>query len=178
MQLIHAYKKIMGAVNRALFWVMGILLIFMSLMLFYDVIARYFFSAQTSFGYDLNLWLTIVLAFLGGGYALQTKEHIVVDAAYAHFPSRMKAAVNIVSGVAILFLSYVLIKYGMMQVMTYYSRGSVAMSGFNIPIWIKWSIVPIGGVFLGLQGILYEIENIYAAVTGREMDVSSEKEGN
>lgn len=178
MKLIKGYKKGMDAINKVLFWVMSILLIFMSFMMFYDVVARYIFSKQTSFGYDLNLWLTIVLAFLGGGYAIQTKEHIVVDVAYAKFPPRIKAIVNVVSGLGMLFLAYVLIRYGMQQTMLYYDRGSIAMSGFNIHLWIKWAIVPFGGILLALQSILYEIENIYMVITDIDLDAPDAKGDN
>lgn len=173
MKFLIGYERMSHKLNKYLFWAMSIVLIFMSLMLFTDVVARYIIRKQTSFGYDLNLWLTIVLAFLGGGYAIQTKEHIVVDVLYAKMSEKTKAIVNIASGLMALILAGVLIVIGFQQTMTYFERGSVAMSGFNIHIWIKWAIVPIGGLLLAIQGLLYEMENVFFLVTGKNLsDIS------
>ncbi len=169
MKILLGYEKATRKLNKFLFWAMSAILIFMSLMLFTDVIARYIIRRQTSFGYDLNLWLTIVLAFLGGGYAIQTKEHIVVDVVYAKMKPKLKAIVNVAAGILALILAFVLIFIGIQQVIIYFQRNSIAMSGFNIHIWIKWLIVPIGGILLALQAVLYEIENIYFLLKGREL---------
>jgi len=63
-------------------------------------------------------------------------------------------------------MSVSFIWFGFDQVLSMYESGAVASSGFNIPLWIRWVVVPIGGVLLGLQILVELIKDIYYFITG------------
>lgn len=161
--------QVVKAINQAMFYVVGLAVILLSFFVFYDVIARYFLKSPTSFGFDLSIWLTGLAAFLSGGYCLLHKEHIRVDILYTRLSPRAKSFVDLFTGVFLLLIVFALVWFGGARVWHLYQMGSVASTGFNIPLWIKWSIVPIGGILLGLQGILNLIDDIYHVVTGKRL---------
>ncbi len=162
--------RLVKGINQAMFYVVGAAIVTLSLFVFYDVIARYFFSRPTNFGFDLSIWLTGFAAFLSGGYCLLHKEHIRVDIFYAKLSPRAKSLVDIFTGILLLLIVIALVWFGGARVWQLYQMGSVASTGFNIPLWIKWSIVPLGGILLGLQGIINLINDIYHVAVGKRLE--------
>ncbi|GHU65810.1 C4-dicarboxylate ABC transporter permease [Clostridia bacterium] len=167
--VIRQIMKGIDSCNRFLFWVVGISIIFATFLVFLDVILRYLFRTVTTFGYDLSIWMTAVIALIGGGYITLIREHIRVDIIYLKLSEKGQNIINLIVYMMILFLAVIMIGYGFERVAFYFDKGSVAMSGFNIYIWIKWLIVPISGIFLGMQAASEFIKDSYFLKTGQKM---------
>lgn len=165
-------------VNRAMFFILGLFIVLASIVVFYDVIARYFFGESSKFGFDLSIWLTAACAFLGGGYLIANNGHIRVDFFYERFSTGMKGCFNFITHLFVLIMAILFFWLGGEHVMSLYTRGSIATSGFNIPLWVKWLIVPAGALLLGLQTLVVLVKEIYSSVTGKrwgdEEDMPSE----
>jgi TRAP-type mannitol/chloroaromatic compound transport system permease small subunit len=165
-------RKIVRAIrllNLSMFVVAAVVLGLLTLVIFYDAIARYFFQSPTKFGFDLSTWLSGVAAFLTGGLVLLYNEHIRVDIFYDRFPDRFKSVVDVISSVCMLMVVFVFVWYGGQRVSNLFVSGNIATSGFNIALWIKWIIVPIGGVLLGLQALVNLIRDVYMIFTGKRL---------
>lgn len=171
MKIFLKIMHIISSVNKSIYVLIGAIVCLLTVIVFYDVVARYFFNKPSSFGYDLSIWLTSVLAFTGGGYAVLKDEHIRVDLFYERYSVRQKAILELFTSILVLLLAYVLVKTGTDRVILLFNNGGVASTGFNIPLWIKWAIVPIGGLLLGLQGLVTLINKIYFLFTGKELEV-------
>ncbi|MDT8862968.1 TRAP transporter small permease [Alkalihalobacillus sp. MEB130] len=167
--MLKKVVKTITKINQSMLIVGGVVLALLSLVVFYDVIARYFFNSPTRFGFDLSTWLTGIAAFLTGGYVLLHNDHIRVDVFYERFSDRIKSLVEVITGIFILLIVIALVWYGGARVIQLYESGSVASTGLNISLWIKWSILPIGGLLLGLQATINLIRSIYNVCTGKRL---------
>lgn len=56
----------------------GLILLFITFSIFFDVILRYFFNRPTGWISEVSTYLFLYVIFLGTGYALQTQLHIRV----------------------------------------------------------------------------------------------------
>lgn len=165
-------QKVLKAVikiNNSMMWIVGILLTVMAVLLFYAVIMRYFFQKPPVWSYDLTGWFTGLAAFLAGGYALLHDAHVRVDIFYEKFSKRMKSLANILTAFLILLIVIVLVWKGTQQVIMNYQMNTVSTTGLNIYVWIKWSMVPIGGLLLGIQAIVNLINDLYVIATGKSI---------
>lgn len=164
-----AFIKFVNAVNRSMLWFLGSVLMIMALSLFYSVIMRYFLDKPVTWSFDLAGWFSGIAAFLGGGYALLRKEHVRVDLVYVKFPDRMKSLVDILTSVFFFIVVIVLVWKGGEQVINNYQKGVIANTGLNVYVWIKWLMVPIGGILIGLQGIVNLINDFYMLIKGKKL---------
>lgn len=158
------------AVNRAMVVVIGSIIVLLCFLIFYDVFARYFFASPTRFGYDLSIWLTATVAFLGGGYALLSGEHIRVDIFYATFSEKRKIFINFITYGSILLFALALFWFGGLRVLAYWEKGFIPVTGLKLPLWIQWSIVPVSGVLLGLQCLVSFARDVYVLFTGNKLE--------
>ncbi|MCH6267563.1 TRAP transporter small permease subunit [Neobacillus citreus] len=157
-------------INEKMYIVIGVIIVFLSFMIFYDVLARYFFHKPTSFGFDTSIWLTVVMAFVGGGYSQLKNEHVRVDIFYEKFSDKGKSIVDLFTHLFIFLTVIPLVWWGGSHVLKLFEQGTVATSGLNISLWIKFLIVPFGGTLLGLQAFVTFYKDIYLIVTGRKYE--------
>lgn len=166
MRFLRGLVKSIDKLNRGAYWVVGGATILACTLVFLDVILRYFFRAPTSFGYEASLWLTLIIAVVGGGYITQAHEHITVDILYLKMPERGKRAVNYLVYLTMIFLAIVMITYGGERVIYYFNRGTRSIGGMQIYLWIKWLVIPLSGALLLLQSISEIIKETVLIVTG------------
>ncbi len=152
-----------------MFWVTGFMIVFLSFLVFYDVIARYFFSSPSRWGFDLSTWLTGMAAFLAGGYVLFLNEHVRVDIFYSEFSDRVKSIIDIFTAVFIFLIVIALVWTGGARVLSYYESGAISSTGLSVYLWVKWLMLPVGGLLLGLQALVNLINDIYTAITGKKL---------
>jgi TRAP-type C4-dicarboxylate transport system permease small subunit len=162
------FAEIISRINEVMMWIVGALIMIMGILLFYDVMMRYFFNNPTVWSFDLTSWFTGMAAFLGGGYTLLKKGHVRVDIFYEKFSLRTRSAIDAVTSVFLFLIVIVFIWKGTEQVIHNYQINAVANTGLDIHVWIKWLMVPIGGLLLGLQALVNLINDISTAVKTKE----------
>jgi len=108
-------------------------------------------------------------AFLAGGYALLKKAHIRVDIFYQKFSPRVQGGLDALTSVFLFLIVLILVWKGGERTLHNLNIGAVANTGLNIYIWIKWLMVPLGGVLLGLQAIVNLVDDVYLFITGRHL---------
>lgn len=159
--------NIISSINKSMIWIGGIIVFIMSTLLTVDVILRYFFNSPTSWAFDMSTWGTTVLAFSLGGYVLLIGEHVRVDFLFEKLTKRQKSIVDLISALFLFLMAGSFIWIGMGYVIHYYNIGAMSTGGWNVPLWIKWAIVPIGGLLIGLQGLVKLFNDLYIIVTGK-----------
>jgi TRAP-type mannitol/chloroaromatic compound transport system permease small subunit len=95
-------KRFIRAIDAINVWVGRFLAYFLFaffVLLFIEVILRYFFNSPTVWANELAQMLFGAYAILGGGYILLTGGHVNVDIVYTRFPAKTRAAVDIVTSV-------------------------------------------------------------------------------
>lgn len=166
---MKAFILLVNKINLLLKWTVGIIIVSLAILIFYTVIARHFFSNPPIWSFDLSSWFTGMIVFLGGGYALLSDSHVKVDLFYAKFSPKLRSIMDILSYLIVIIISTIFIVKGMEQVLMNFEYKTVAKSGLNIFIWIKWSIVPLGSLLLAMQALTLMIERFYYLITGKEM---------
>lgn len=161
--------------NLMMRWVVGALLVMMGILVSYAVVMRYFFNNPPVWAFDLTSWFTGLSVFLGGGYALLTNSHVRVDLFYEKFNERNRHWIDIFGNLCVLLVVTILVWKGSEQVIHNYKMNIIAMSGLNIHIWLKWLMVPLGSLLLGLQAIVNTGNHISYLLTGQSIiDIESE----
>ncbi|QQK76438.1 TRAP transporter small permease subunit [Salicibibacter cibarius] len=156
-------------INKSMVWIMGALIAVVSVLLFVDVLLRYFFSSPTAWAFDLSTWSTGIIAFGLGGYALAMGYHVRIDLFFERFSRRHKCFVDLISAAFLFLMAITLIWLGMDYVIHYYQIDAMSSGGMGMPLWIQWLIVPAGGALIGLQGLVKVINDIYIIITGEEL---------
>jgi TRAP-type C4-dicarboxylate transport system permease small subunit len=127
-----------------------------------QVIARYVFNYPLSWPEELGRYLIILIVYVGASIALRKKSHIAVDIIPTFFPSSRKF-LDYLSTISGILFSLIIIIYGMKFVRSLMISGQIAIT-LKIPMFIVYSVLPLGGVLL----LLHYILEITSANQGKE----------
>ncbi|MEM9324429.1 MAG: TRAP transporter small permease subunit [Bacteroidota bacterium] len=158
-------KNLVEFINRLNVWVgkaIAWLVVFLVLLIVFDVVLRYLFNIGSVANAELEWHLFGAIILLGLGYAYQQDRHVRVDVFYQRFSPKQKEWVNLI-GTAIFLLPFCMVAA--------YKSWPFVMSSFTIQEtspdpgglparYIIKSAIPIGFVLLGLQGIAKMIESL------------------
>lgn len=153
-------------INNSMRWIVGLLILLMGILVCYSVIMRYIFKSPPIWAFDLTSWFTGLSVFLAGGYALLMKSHVRVDLIYDKFSLKTRSIIDIFTSVFLFLIVIVFVWKGFEQVVDNFQAKTIARSGLNIYLWIKWLMVPVGGLLLGLQAVVNLINDIYFLYKG------------
>lgn len=131
-----------------------------------SVILRYFFSISFVQSEELLTIVFITTTFFGAALGLREKEHIAILNFVELFNERMQKALNIIVQLIIIFVSLIMIIYGirMMQ-----KVGGIPSAATGIKKGIYYSIMPISFTF----AIFYCLTNILSLF----IDIPEAKKG-
>ena len=139
------------------------------LAMVYEVLARKYFLAPTMWAYDMSRFLYGALFMLGAGYALSKGVHIRADFIYRNWSARTQGIIE--STLYIVFYWPGLLTFLFMSTdfayMAWY-RGERGMDTAWMPHMgpIK-TVLPLGVIFLLIQGVSELLKSLYAARKGR-----------
>ena len=139
------------------------------LAMVYEVIARKFFIAPTMWAYDISRMCYGAMFMLGAGYALMRGVHIRADFLYRNWSASTQGTVDTVLYLALFFPGMLVFFYMSVDYAgTSIIRGERGMDTAWMPYMgpIK-SAIPIGIVFLTMQGISEVLKSIYAMQKNR-----------
>jgi TRAP-type mannitol/chloroaromatic compound transport system permease small subunit len=145
----------------------------MVLVVFTDVVMRYGFSRSSVFMQEMEWHLFAVGYLLAAGYTMLYDEHVRVDILYTSWSARKKALVNFVFAFVFFFPSVVLVIYTTIPFLKnsfLVNEGSPDPGG--VPArWVLKSMIIVGFVLLGLQGVSETIKNFYVAMGWEQPEV-------
>lgn len=134
----------------------------------YEIAARYLFIAPTMWAYDMSRFMAGALFMLGAGYALSKGVHIRADFIYRNWSPRTQGLIDAVLYVVFYFPGLLVFLF-MATDFAYLSwfRGERGMDTAWMPHMgpIK-TVLPVGIVFLLIQGVSELLKSIYAARKG------------
>ena len=134
----------------------------------YEITARYLFTAPTLWAYDTSRMLYGAMFVIGAGYALSKGVHIRSDFLYRKWPVQTQARVDAVLYVVFYFPSMLIFLW----VATRWAWGSVIQGERGTDTaWMPLlgpikSTLPIGMLFLVIQGVSELLKAFYAARKG------------
>lgn len=86
-----------------------ILVAFIVIVMFYEVVSRYLFSAPTLWANELSLWIAAFVFLMAGQYAMQQRSHIRIYVIYDVMPRWMQKTSDIVSLLVIVGFAFALV---------------------------------------------------------------------
>ena len=153
MAFLKKLMAIIDAVNDRVGKLLSYFLFFFFVLLFMEVILRYFFNAPTVWANELAQMLFGAYAILAGGYILRTGGHVNVDILYSRLSRKKKAALDIITSILFFLFSGMLLIYGGSLAWDSLSRFEHSQSAWNPPLYPAKLMIPIAALLLMLQGL-------------------------
>ncbi len=147
--------------------IVSYLLLPISGIMVFEVIARYAFNAPTVWSTEIVVMLAGTLYIVGGAYTQYLRGHISVDTLYEYLSPWWQAIVRVMLHYP-LFLLYVGVLFWVGTEFAWDSFVENERSGtlWNPVIWPYKIVVPLGALLVLLQGTAQFIRDVRALVTG------------
>ncbi|SOE47730.1 TRAP-type transport system, small permease component, predicted N-acetylneuraminate transporter [plant metagenome] len=151
LKFLFAVDRLSTWVGKAFAW----LIVILTLMIVWEVFARYFFSNPSAWAFDMQLMLYGTLFMMAGAYTLAKSGHVRGDILYGFFSPRTQACLDLI----LYILFFIPGVVALVWAGWYYAAESIAIREHSSlmangpPIYPFKAIIPVAGAFLLLQGI-------------------------
>ncbi len=153
------FFRLLNKVEEA---VLSLLLVAMTLLVFWEVVLRFGFGTGLNWGQEATLYLSAWFVLFGVSYGLKVGAHIGVDAFVRLFPPLGQRLLTVVA--VLLSLGYCgLFIAGGWVYLSKMKKIGIEMEDIAIPIWIADSILLIGILLLTIR-LLILLKNV---ITGQ-----------
>lgn len=146
--------------ENALAFIGGVLLVFSMLSIAAEVVSRYFFHHSFIWVNEISEYILLYIPFLGAAWLLRINGHVTVDLIEGFLSGPLKRMSNIFIGVIGLFVSLVLVWYGIVNTIDIMERDIKSLSVLEIPQVYVIVIIPIGSLVLLLEFIRMIYRNL------------------
>jgi len=137
------------------------LLILMALTV-YAVCARYIFRSPSMHAVEVSAYLMLIVTWCTVGWVHYADRHLRMDVIHIKMKENTRRVADMVSECAILIFCSVLVWSGARIALTAFERSYRSSSILNFPLWLAYSLIPIGGILLFLIAFL-RLRTLYAA---------------
>jgi C4-dicarboxylate transporter DctQ subunit len=131
----------------------GTALLATTLIIFVNVIMRYFLGHSITWAEESVRYLMIWIAFIGGSICFRKGVHVSIDFFLEIAPRKFQvyivATVTVISMVFTGIMSY----YGVKLVMFIMKSGQVTPA-LSLPMWIPYLAIPIGFVLMSMRNLI------------------------
>ena len=163
--------KVLRYIDKLSGWLalLGVILVpALAIVVFYDVIARYFFNAPTFWAYEISWMLYSAIFLLGFAYALREQAHVKVDVILNMLPVRPKAIVEAFFLLTTLFIfCAAVVGYGIdFAVESWRIREGSMLTMWAPPVYYTKTLIPVVFFVFGLQGLVEFIRRIQIIIKG------------
>ncbi|MFO7738177.1 MAG: TRAP transporter small permease subunit [Desulfatiglandaceae bacterium] len=166
-------RRVLHAIDTVSEWsgkLVSMLILFMTGVLFLEVMLRYLFNAPTIWAHELTVHLFGSYSVLAGAYVLLHHEHISVDIIYSLFSPRVRAMIDSVTYLLFFLFIVLLLRYGIMTAWRAVElRQTVSPSPWGSPIWPLKLTIPVAALLMLAQGLAHFIRVLKMAITGKEL---------
>ncbi|WP_209124240.1 TRAP transporter small permease [Alkalihalobacillus sp. BA299] len=157
--------KAIDKFNKILGILLAVLLIIMSVVIFYQVFSRFVLQESLRWSEELARYLMIWSVFIGSALAIRKLDLISVDALKELLSDRAKSILNIIVYIVCIGFLCVLIWYGIDIVGNVTRQTSPAM---NISMAWPYSAIPVGSIFMMINCLAVILNNILKLKGGVE----------
>lgn len=122
------------------------------LVMAFNVLLRYAFSAGSVAMQELEWHLMAPIALLGMSYAILKDGHVRVDVVYARMSPRYRQAINALSHLLVLIFAAIMVLLSAPYVEQSFRIGEVSPDPGGLPHrYLLKSMIPLGFILLGIQ---------------------------
>ncbi len=160
--------KVIDAISEWSGKVVSFLVIVFTLVILYEVVARYLFDSPTNWTFEVSLAFYGAYIVLIGAYVLRVGQHVNVEILYGRFPPRVRAAVDLFTWCLFFLWVGSMIWEGWQSGWHSLLVREREPTSFGCPVYPVKLCIPVGAFLLFLQGLADYVRNAVLAVTGRE----------
>jgi C4-dicarboxylate transporter DctQ subunit len=160
MALLERFSHIIAVIT-------GWVLFLIGMMLAYEVVARYFFTAPTVWAEELSRLFMVWAVFLGSSVLIQTDGHIRVTVVTEMLPDHVKRIVRFFAMCFVVMISGFVAWHGVPIAMNSFEVGRTTGSMMDIPSWWMQASVPIGFGLIFIQAVIKAIMVLTGQVASR-----------
>jgi len=164
--LLLKFIDLIDKINDQVGKLISFLVIFMIIVMAYEVIARYFFNSPTIWARETVMFLLGGYALLGGAYVLRHEAHVNMDILYQRLSPKRRAILSLITYLLLFLFLAVLLWKGSEYAWRSIGLHETTDSDWGPPEYIIKTIIPIGAFLLLLQGFAQFIRNMITAITG------------
>lgn len=145
-------------------WVCVVVLMFMLVILFYQVVARYGFSVTNAWCDELSRYALVWFGYLSACYAIIHNAHIKIDLFLKIWPKSMQGGVKLFSNVIFFLYAVIVTYYSSVWLYGLMKSGAITL-GLKLPMALFCAIVPVSHALMALRLIQLE----YRLITSPEL---------
>jgi len=132
-------------------FIAGLILIFVMLLVCYDVVMRYVFHNPPGWVVEICEYLLLYVTFLGAAWLLRERGHVSVDIIFVLLSSKSRILLNMITGSAGAIACFLIFLYGTNTTLDFYQRGIPEIKTLSIQKWIVMWVIPFGTLLLSIQ---------------------------
>lgn len=154
MKLLQGAKNIICGASHWFGMLACFICYFITFVVLIDVLGRYLFNHPIQIVMPMVTNLLPVLAYLVGGYLVLYNGHVRLDLFYEKYPPRVKKIVDTFVTLIALAWVGVIIWQGYELAVRAYRIDAFVDEGFQLPLYLFYGIVPVGGIISFFQIIV------------------------
>ena len=148
MKIIRGFIKFW---DRFEWYLIGILLGMATLLCFIEVVRRAVFNSPTQWAEELIRYIIIFAVFIGVSSVTKKSEHIKMSVIIDLFSEKKRRIIDIITASIGMVFSVTILISGIILVADAKSSETLSEFGLNIPIYIPYLALPIGGGLMTLR---------------------------
>ncbi len=145
---VESFYPILKKVNTFCAFVAGLVLLFVTLSIFIDVVLRYFFDSPSIWVTEVSTYLFLYLIFLGTAYALQQGAHIRVTFLLDHLNEKLKRITNVLTSLFSMIFTAVLLWQSSRMTWSAFREHWTSPTMLNAPVAYIYVAMVIGSFLL------------------------------
>ncbi|MEL6266996.1 MAG: TRAP transporter small permease [Pseudomonadota bacterium] len=146
--------KLFRMLTTALAWVAALMLAATGVMLTYEVVARYFFTAPTIWAAELSQLFLIWASLIAMPWLLAARRHIAVDAAVGLLPPPARRVTETIAMTVVAAFAGVTAVYGGWIFYDSFERGRTSGTMLDLPAALTEAAMPLGMGLLAVQALI------------------------
>lgn len=163
MSLLERAERFVHIVNEVFLWTANVLLAVLTVLVFQDVILRYFVGGPTLWGLDITRFLLAYIFFLALAPTMERRGHIGVDILETFVSKENLRRLNIMSLGAVVFFSSLFLFYVTKTTIDAFERGYLIMAVLHVEARWIYAIGPIGVAQFLLTAIVMLVRSLVSA---------------
>jgi len=148
MKIIRGFIKFW---DRFEWYLIGILLGIATFLCFIEVVRRSAFNSPTQWAEELIRYIIIFAVFIGVSSVTKKNEHIRMSAIIDLFSEKKRRIIDIITASIGMVFSVIILISGIMLVADAKSSETLSEFGLNMPIYIPYLALPVGGGLMSLR---------------------------
>lgn len=149
------YVRLNDVINKMFGYVLAFVLAFMTIIIFWQVIARYVVGSSLTWSEELSRFLMIFMVLIGSSLALRDGKLISVEVVQEALKGKAKKWLSVIAHLISIIFYIILIIYGLRVAENF---GNQIAPGTRISMYFIYLSLPIGGFLLLLNSITCILE--------------------